>query len=74
MFDYTLKVSKDGKTLSNSYQTVISKLGIENEIVSGAPLKEGGAPQALMVARLIKEAMKAESVTVYFQGNAILAA
>jgi len=74
MFDYKIRIEKDGKAKEIGYQEFISKVGIASEQVHGAPLSEGGAPQAQIVAKLIKDTFKAESVTVYFQGQPILGA
>lgn len=73
-YDYTLKITKGDKVKAIGYQAFLKLVGIENEIVHGAPLSEGGAPQAQTVAVLAKDAFKADSVTVYFNGSAILAA
>ena len=74
MYDYQLRIDKSGVSKSIGYQEFINKVGIQNEVVSGRPLSDGGAPQAQTVAKLIKDTFKADKVVVYFQGQPILAA
>lgn len=74
MYDYTLEISIRGRKKTCTYQAFIRAAGIENEVMHGSPLSAGGTPQAQSVAMLAKEIMKADSVTVYFNGEAILGA
>lgn len=74
MYDYKMKIDKDGRSKQMGYQEFINKAGIQDEIVHGAPLSEGGTPQAQTVAGLIKGVFKADKVVVYFQGQPILTA
>ena len=69
-YDYTLKFYKDDKlTGSNTYQKLIRLLAIENEIVSGRPLKAGGAPQAMVLKGLLEKQVEGSRVDVYSNGN-----
>jgi hypothetical protein len=74
MYDYTLQVKINGVTKSVGYQTFITKIGIQNEVVHGRPLSDGGTPQAQTVAKLVKDTLKADSVLVLFHGQPILSA
>ena len=75
MYDYTIRLMKNGALLGETtYQKFITVAGIENEIMHGSKLSIGGTPQAQSVACLAKQIMKADSVTVLFNGQPILEA
>ena len=74
MYDYTIKIKLGDTVKSASYQDLIRAMGIENEESHGRPFSDGGTPQAQTVAVLLKDVMRADSVTVYFQGQVILGA
>ena len=77
-YDYKLKtVFKDGKTVNNTYQGLIGKLKMSDELSHGAPMSEGGTPQVQEFISMLKDIYKdkpnpIESITVYFNGNAVL--
>ena len=75
MYDYTFVSELEGGVVrKTTYQSLIVKLGIDKEEYMGAPLTEGGTPQALFVADLVKKAMPSiKKLTVLFEGSAILA-
>lgn len=69
-FDYTMKVTSEGHEPNEfGYQFIIRKLEIEDEVVHGQPLSEGGAPQALMVKNLLEKAYPGTSIAVYHEGS-----
>ncbi len=72
MFDYELEVENQaGVKRTVQYQKLIRSLEIQNEVVCGAPMSEGGTPQAAWLQRaLIGGDIKA--VRVMFNGNQIL--
>jgi len=71
-FDYTLRVTSEGHEPNEfGYQFIIRKLEIEKEIVHGAPLSEGGAPQALAVKGILEKGWPGVSVAVYHNGSQI---
>ena len=71
-FDYTMRVTSEGHEPNEfGYQFIIRKLEIENEIISGRPLKEGGAPQALAVKSILEKGWPGVSVAVLFNGSQI---
>ena len=65
------RFTHEGNVTEVSYQTMIRRLDIENEIVHGRPLTAGGAPQALTVKGLIEKAWPDVEVGVWFQGSQI---
>ena len=68
-FDYTMRVTSEGHEPNEfGYQFIIRKLEIENEIISGRPLKEGGAPQALAVKGILEKGWPGVSVAVLYLG------
>lgn len=74
MFDYQFVTTlPNGQVRTTTYQVLVQILGLENEIVEGRPMKDGGAPQALFLKRMLEEAprFKGCSVAVYFNGNQI---
>ena len=72
-FDYTFKIDfADGTRKEASYQSIIKSLEIEDVEAHGKPLSEGGAPQALSVAKLLVRVWDdASKVEVYFNGSQI---
>ena len=74
MFDYQFVTTlPNGQIRTTTYQNLVRVLGLENEVVQGQPLKEGGAPQALWLKQMLEEvpAFKGCTVAVYFNGNQI---
>jgi hypothetical protein len=72
MFDYTFKLIDGDRTATITYQNVLKKLDIENEVVEGQKLSEGGVPQAMFVKTLFEKVMETVKVEVYFDGRLIL--
>ncbi len=74
MYDYQLKFKnlRGEVVLDITYQQLITKLMVREEMLHGAPLKEGGTPQVATLSEMVRKNMGAASVDVYFNGNQIL--
>ena len=74
MYDYHFVIVKgDGVQVTRTYQKLIRELKIENEIVEGKPMSEGGAPQAAWLQQLLLKYMSKDvkEIKVLFNGNQI---
>lgn len=74
MYDYTFTIVKeDGTEVNRTYQKLIRELKIENEVIQGQPLSEGGAPQAAWLQQLLLKYMKdtVKEIKVLFNGSQI---
>ena len=72
--DYTLRVTNDtNETRDFSYQALIFKFGVSEEVVQGSPLSAGGVPQVAWLVGTLKRMFKdMVSVDVFFNGSQIL--
>ena len=74
MYDYHFViVKKDGLEVTRTYQKLIRELKIENEVIEGAKMSEGGAPQAAWLQQLLLKYMTktVTEIKVLFNGNQI---
>lgn len=71
-FDYNFEIESGDEMAETTYQRFVEDCGIGDEIVCGAPLKQGGTPQAAFIKGLIERAPGITKVRVFFQGNEIL--
>jgi hypothetical protein len=65
------RFTQDGKVKEIPYQAMVSRLDMGDEVVHGAPLSSGGAPQALTLMTLLQKAMPEVKVEVWMDGNQI---
>lgn len=64
-FDYSIEIS--GKRIG--YQKLIKALDMQDEIVHGRPLSDGGAPQVATLCNILSK--QYDGVKAYFNGNQI---
>jgi hypothetical protein len=64
-FDYLIEF--DGKRIS--YQRLLKLLEMEDDIIMGRPLKDGGAPQVAKLCQILGHQFT--GVKAYFNGNQI---
>ena len=73
MYDYDIKTTlNDGTVRVISYQKMLGILKMEDEIVMGAPLSEGGTPQVAKFISMLKGIVKAKNISAFYNGNELL--
>jgi hypothetical protein len=71
-YDYTLEFYLKGKkTRTYTYQGLIEKLELTDEIVHGQPMRAGGAPQALSLKATLEKAMPDTEIHVLHNGSRV---
>lgn len=72
-FDYDILFfnAKGEKMGGNTYQELLKRLDIGDEIIEGKPLRVGGVPQVMSVARIVAMVSKADTFKIYFNGSQI---
>ena len=73
MFDYTLQITrKDGAVGMVGFQDLIRRLDMADELVEGAPLKQGGVPQVITFVSTIKKVCGYEKVVAFYNGQPVV--
>lgn len=61
-----------GGTKDTTYQQIIHLLDIQDDVIHGAQLSEGGVPQVISVLQLLKKyATGVKSIDALYQGEVI---
>jgi hypothetical protein len=73
MYDYTIKSElENGQVKTISYQKMLLMVDMQNEIMHGAKLSEGGLPQVISFISLIKPMVTGvKKITVFYEGEAV---
>jgi hypothetical protein len=67
-YDYRFRLIGNKGTKDFAYSALIDLFDLKGMELSGRPIEQGGAPQALALKGLIEKAMKGLKVEVYFNG------
>ncbi len=62
-FDYTYKIFINGMAHDIGYQAIIKELDLEQMELGGAPLHQGGAPQAMSLKILLEKILREKGAT-----------